>query len=253
MIIVLWINKMFVCLLIWMLYLFIIDGELLYLHPTLGSQGHRRRQLARLQRCQSQTISISWKITWIDRNCRQHQTSNPFLHPHSQPSRPYLCFNSAEWDDQMPFPVLDRTRYVKYGLGIASLLVHDAWQSSSTLTTTTSSPPTSVTAPSETYSPSSWPTSSLMPIPHIANKSSKLTFLTNIATWDHRNLSSKTSTCSIILVFDSAYRSKEICLVGMRFRWDSRQDLQARQRQRRFWFQRLRNNPSGLRESICGS
>lgn len=32
--------------------------------------------------------------------------------------------NAAEWDDKMPFPVVDRQKYYAYGFGISSLLVN---------------------------------------------------------------------------------------------------------------------------------
>lgn len=109
----------------------------------------------------------------------------------------------------MPFPVIDRTRYWSYAGGITALLVHIDGLSSSIPTTTTSSLSTCVTALSETSSPSSLPTSSLMLMPHTANKSWKSIFSTSIATSELTNSSNRTLTCSntqVLILFTKMSR-----------------------------------------------
>lgn len=137
----------------------------------------------------------------------------------------------------MPFPVIDRSRYWAYAGGITSLLVQIHLVSSSTPITTTSSPPTSVTAPSEPSSPSSSPSSSLMLTLHIANRSSRSISSTSTATSEPRSLSSRTSISSTTPVSPFLLRCEESRLVARRLQGDPRQDLQTGQRQRCLRFQ----------------
>lgn len=103
----------------------------------------------------------------------------------------------------MPFPVIDRQRYFQYAFGIGSLLVIFSLKKSSSIhTTTTFSPPTSDTELSEIISHSSLQPFSDLLTENTNSKFLKLTCSMNIVGSDHKNSSSKTSTCSNMKVFN---------------------------------------------------
>lgn len=99
------------------------DGELFHIHQIAEPKRLRGSQLASIQRCQIKEISICRENPWSFGSCSIYQAISSFPHHYPQPSWSYLCSYSAEWDDQMPFPVIERSRYWAYAGGITSLLV----------------------------------------------------------------------------------------------------------------------------------
>lgn len=170
------------------LLLYYQDGELLHIYSAARPARFGGGQLAALQGREGQALPIGGEVTGVAGGGGIDSPENSNPDHHSQPTRPYYSRHSAEWDDQMPFPIIDRSRYWAYAGGISSLLVPPQPLSSSTPITTTPSQPTSGTAPSATSSPSSSPTSSPMPMPHTASRSSRSTCLMSTATSARRNL-----------------------------------------------------------------